>query len=136
MNIRFPKLLITDDDRSLRDTLSGLFQARGFDVVLAADGHQAVELATSQEPHLALMDLHLPGINGLDAVRRVWRDHLEQPDRSLPCIMISALWDEATLSQAQSLSVYSTLSKPISVREITDTVNQAMRHFYDWPGNN
>ena len=65
------KLLIVEDDIANRDMLSRRLIRRGFEVVGAADGLQAVELAHSEHPDLILMDISLPELDGLDATRQI-----------------------------------------------------------------
>src|SRR6266568_2007921 len=58
-------LLITDDDRGARETLREIFEPVGFRTLLAESGEEAIDIAQSQDVHLALMDMHLPRLTGL-----------------------------------------------------------------------
>jgi CheY-like chemotaxis protein len=66
-----PRLLLVEDNPDNRDMLSRRLTRRGFDLVFAADGAQAIELAASEPPDLILMDLSLPVIDGWEATRRI-----------------------------------------------------------------
>jgi CheY-like chemotaxis protein len=66
-----PRLLLVEDNPDNRDMLSRRLTRRGFDLVFAADGAQAIELAASEAPDLILMDLSLPVIDGWEATRRI-----------------------------------------------------------------
>jgi len=66
-----PSLLITDDDAALRETLGGLFQPRGFRVLFAGDGEEALRIVGQEEVHLILLDMHMPKLTGLETLRRV-----------------------------------------------------------------
>lgn len=65
------KILLVEDNEMNRDMLSKRLQRRGYDVVLAVDGSQGVELATSEAPDLILMDMSLPVLDGWEATRRI-----------------------------------------------------------------
>lgn len=127
-----PSLLITDDDRAMRETLSEVFQRRGFNTLLARDGEEAVEIVSrqigSRQPlHLALLDMHMPRLTGLEALREVKRLH--QP---IPCILFSGALDDSILNEAAAIDVFSVLAKPLNFREITRLVGDAMRQTYEW----
>ncbi len=123
-----PAILITDDDRDFRETLREVFQPRGFQTLLAADGHEALEIVHRERVHVLLLDMHMPRLDGLETVRLV-----KQRKVVLPCILLSARMDEALAEKARSADVFSSLSKPIRFREVLDTVHEALRVTYDWP---
>ena len=84
-----PSLLITDDDAAFRETVGELFRPRGFRVILAGDGEEALQVVVREEVHLILLDMHMPKLDGLATLSR-----LKQFNAGLPCILISACWDE------------------------------------------
>jgi CheY-like chemotaxis protein len=120
-----PSMLITDDDRDFRETLQGVFQARGFRTLLAGDGQEALEIVATSQVHVVLIDFHMPRLDGLQAISRIHQIHTH-----LPCILISAGGDER-LGEGEAFSV---LAKPISYREVTRAVNDALRQTYNWEG--
>ena len=122
-----PSLLISDDDRGFRETLAGAFEERGFRTLIAADGSEAVNLIRSEEVHLVLLDMHMPRLTGLEALRQM---RVVQAD--LPCILISGAVDDEILSQAEAQDVFSVLSKPVQFRHVTATVRQALSAAYGW----
>ncbi len=117
-----PSLLITDDDTAFRETVAGLFRPRGYRVFLAGDGEEALRIVVREELHLVLLDMHMPRLNGLETLQR-----LKQFKARVPCILLSACWDAALLEQAQQADAFSVLSKPVSGRVITQTVEMALR---------
>jgi CheY-like chemotaxis protein len=127
MSLATPSLLITDDDRAIREALREVFEPRGFHTFMAADGQQAVSIVRQNIVHLVLMDLQMPGLTGIEAARRV-KEHRAE----LPCILISGAIDEEVLAEAEEVPVFSVLVKPISVRKVTDTVHLALREVYNW----
>lgn len=129
MKLETPSLLITDDDRDFRETLRDVFQSRGFHTLLAADGEEALDLLAHEPVHLALLDMHMPRLTGLETIRRIRQLDFEV---ALPCILISAALDAAIEEEARRQQAYSILAKPIRLREVTGIVQQALRQTYDW----
>lgn len=123
-----PAMLITDDDRDFRETLGGIFEVRGFRTLLAEDGEAAIQIVRREEIHVALLDMHMPRLTGLEAIR-----HVKQVRAIVPCILISAELDESLAAAAREADAFSSLAKPVRLAEITQMVTQAMRLTYDWP---
>jgi CheY-like chemotaxis protein len=118
-------LLITDDDRAARETLREIFEPSGFRTLLAESGEEAIDIAQRQDVHLALMDMHLPKLTGLETM-----SILRQLKGGLPMILISADHDEALLRQALSAHAYCVLAKPVSRNVVIYVVNRAIEKFY------
>ena len=66
-----PKILLVEDNEENRDALSRRLKRRGYEVILACDGRQGVDLARSEAPDLVLMDLNLPTLDGWEATRQL-----------------------------------------------------------------
>jgi CheY-like chemotaxis protein len=126
-----PSLLITDDDRALRETLGGMFQERGYRTLLASDGVEAVEIVRADVVHLVLLDQNMPRLKGLEVV-----GHLAQLELPPPCILMSAELDDGLQRAARLSNVVSVLAKPLRPAVISDAVAAAMRSRYDWPPMN
>jgi two-component system, cell cycle response regulator DivK len=82
-----PKILLVEDNEASADALARRLERRNFAVVIAADGHQAVSLAQSEQPDLVIMDLGLPGIDGWDATAIL---KAAVDTRHIPIIVLSA----------------------------------------------
>ncbi len=128
MNLVEPSLLITDDDRAFRETLREVFQRQGFRVFLAGDGEEALYVVRSHPLHLALLDMHMPRLTGLETIHRI-----KQLNLLLPCILISAGLDDILTEQARRAEAFSVLAKPVRFAEVTGAVSLAMRQTYNWP---
>jgi len=128
MLLKDPQILITDDDQDFRETLREVFEPRGFRTLLAGDGEQALHIIRRQEVHVALLDMHMPRLTGLETMRQVKRLRA-----ILPCILLSAKMDDALARAAQQAEAFSFLAKPVSFREITSIVREAMQVTYGWP---
>ena|SRR5205085_4920614 len=130
MILQHPSLLITDDDSSFRETLRFVLERRGYRTLLAANGEEALEILKHSDVHLALLDMHMPKLTGLETLRRVRQMHSR-----LPCILLSARLDDALIQQARIAEAFSVLSKPISRDTLTSTVELAIRRTYEDPSD-
>jgi two-component system cell cycle response regulator DivK len=81
------RILLVEDNEMNRDMLSRRLERRGYEVVIAVDGQQGVELARSAQPSLVLMDMSLPVMDGWEATRRIRAD---PATRHLPVIALTA----------------------------------------------
>ena len=122
-----PSLLISDDDLSFRETLEDVFAPRGFRILLASDGEEALHIVQTQEVHLALLDMHMPKLTGLETLRRV-----KQFKAMLPCILLSAQLDDMLIEQALLAHAFLVLPKTVTLRQITGAVWQALERTYHW----
>src|ERR1700747_440560 len=82
-----PKILLVEDNEMNRDMLARGVIRNGYQVVMALDGRQAVEMAASEEPDLILMDMSLPGLDGWEATRQI---KAAAPTRTIPVIALTA----------------------------------------------
>jgi two-component system cell cycle response regulator DivK len=82
-----PKILLVEDNEMNRDMLSRRLSRNGYEVVIAVDGQQGVDMATSERPDLILMDMSLPVIDGWEATRRI---KAEDATRKIPVIALTS----------------------------------------------
>jgi two-component system cell cycle response regulator DivK len=82
-----PKILLVEDDEMNRDMLSRRLERRGYKVVIALDGEQAVAMARSEDPDLILMDMSLPVLDGWEATRQI---RAASETRAVPIIALTA----------------------------------------------
>ena len=129
MLLETPSLLITDDDPGFRETLRVVFEPTGFRTLLAGDGEEALQIVHREKVHLVLLDVHMPKLTGLETLRL-----LKEFRAMLPCILLSAQLDDSTIEQARLAHAYSVLSKTVTIRQITNTVFQALQRTYAWHG--
>ena len=116
------KVLIVDDDPTVRESLRGLLEQRGLTPVGAAsNGHEAVSLASSLEPDVIVMDRMMPGMDGVEATRRIKQTH---PDTQV--ILLSAQLDDEVQREGEGMGVYCYLAKGCSDNLIVDMVTRAI----------
>ena len=90
-------VLVVDDDRHVRAGLSRLLRSAGFSVTCACDGREAISHLTEATPHLVLLDLVMPDIDGFEVLRHI---RSEPRSATIPVIMLSASSDPAVRRQA------------------------------------
>ena len=112
-----PKILLVEDNEMNRDMLSRRLLKQGFEMVLAVDGEQAIDLARSEAPDLILMDISLPGLDGWEATRRL---KAGPETRSIPIIALTAhaMAGDREKSLAAGCNDYDT--KHIDVRRLLE----------------
>jgi len=113
------KILIIEDDELNRDMLSRRLVRRGFEVVLAVDGLQGVEMALSEQPNLILMDMSLPVLNGCEATRRLKASPLT---RSIPIIALTAHAMNSDREQALDAGCDDFDTKPIALDRLLQKI--------------
>ena len=114
-----PKILLVEDNEMNRDMLSRRLLKQGFEMVMAVDGEQAVDLARSEAPDLILMDISLPGLDGWEATRRL---KARPETRSIPIIALTAhaMAGDREKSLAAGCNDYDT--KPIDFRRLVEKI--------------
>ena len=100
-------ILITDDDPAAREALRDIVAPQGFRTLMAESGEEAIDLVKTHEVHLALMDMHLPRLSGLETIAIV-----RQIRGGIPTILITGDSDENLIRRALSEHAYCVLAKP------------------------
>jgi two-component system alkaline phosphatase synthesis response regulator PhoP len=115
------KILVVDDEPEIVVICRDYLQASGFEVISAGDGPQGLALARSQKPDLVVLDLMLPGMDGLDVCRSLRREG------NTPIIMLTARIEEADKLVGLELGADDYISKPFSPRELVARVRTVLR---------
>ncbi len=114
-------ILVVDDENSIIQTLSGILQDEGFEVISARDGETALQVVEDEGPDLVLLDISLPGLDGLEVLQQL-KEH--QP--LLPVIMVSAYGNVENAVKATRLGAYDFIEKPPHADKIILTVRNAL----------
>jgi two-component system response regulator RegA len=122
--------LVVDDDDIFRNRLCRAFVARGWEAIGAADGARALELASQSSPDLAVVDLRLPGMNGLDIVQG-----LRRLDETTCIIMLTGYGSIATALSATRLGADHYLGKPADADQILNAYKKISEGFSDPAGD-
>jgi len=109
------KILVADDSATVRQFLLEALSRRGYQVLLAENGEQAVSKARSERPDLVLMDVVMPGVNGFQATRQIARD---EATKHIPVIMCTTKSQETDKIWGLRQGARDYVTKPIDVDEL------------------
>jgi len=115
------RVLVVDDEPQIRRALSTNLRARGYEVDLAGTGEEALVLAAERHPDVVVLDIGLPGIDGIEVVRglRGWT--------TIPIIMLSVREDEADKVEALDAGADDYITKPFGMNELLARLRAALR---------
>jgi DNA-binding response OmpR family regulator len=116
-----PRIMLVDDEEPLRELVRPYLEAEGFDVIEASSGPSALELFNSQGAELAIVDVMLPGFDGIEFVRRVRRTS------DLPVILLTARREEGERVAGLRLGADDYVTKPFSAPELVARVQALLR---------
>jgi two-component system, response regulator PdtaR len=123
---RRERVLVAEDETIIRLDLCGLLEQSGLEVCAAArNGEEAVELARSTLPDLALLDVRMPRLDGIEAARRI----LEE--RPVPIVMLTAHDDEELVARAVGAGVFGYLVKPFREQDLLPAIRTALARHSD-----
>lgn len=118
------RILVAEDETIIRLDLRELLERAGFEVCAEArDGAEAVELARSERPDLAVLDVKMPRLDGIDAARRI----LEE--RPLPIVMLTAYGQDELVARAVEAGVFGYLVKPFREQDLLPAIHAARARF-------
>jgi two-component system cell cycle response regulator DivK len=113
------RILIVEDDRLSTTLLSDFLNAHGYTVFKTSEGLEAINLARDEQPDLILMDIRLPGINGLDVTRLLKQD---DQTKAIPIIAVTAFATAGDEIKALESGCAAYITKPVNVSELLRTV--------------
>jgi len=113
------KILIADDDNEMRETLSSMLEAEGYQVINAENGQEAVEMSRKELPALIMMDIHMPVMDGLRACKEIKTDSVT---KGIPVVMLTVEGSINEIQQAISYGAKTYITKPSSKAEILKVV--------------
>src|SRR6266508_1667687 len=118
---RRPRILVVEDDQTVAEVVRRYLERDGFDVETVEDGIAAIDRVTAAPPDLMILDLMLPGLDGLEVFRRV------RSFAPVPVIMLTARGDEHDRVMGLELGADDYVGKPFSPRELTARVKSVLR---------
>ena len=116
------RVLVVDDEQRVRRLLQTALTERGYDVITAASGEEALTAIAKRQPDIILLDLIMPGMSGLDVCRSV------RQDLSTPIVVLSAHGEEHDKVLALDLGADDYLTKPFGMEELLARIRVALRH--------
>jgi len=118
------KILLVDDENTLLETMAYNLEQSGYQVITAADGYSALEAARKEEPDLVILDIMLPGIDGLEVCRQLRREH---NTATIPILMLTAKGEEIDKVVGLEVGADDYVTKPFGRRELLARVRALLR---------
>ncbi len=116
------KVLVIDDERSIRHLLDTLFRRKGHDVVLAENGQRGLELFRQEQPDVIVLDLNMPVMDGLTVLRDIRDLNLDQP-----VIIFSGSWTQEREQQMRALGVTELVHKELSLDRLEEALGRLLK---------
>ena len=115
------RILIVDDEKSQRDMLAGSLKKEGYSVATAESGFEAIKFCQDKHFEVALIDLKMPGMDGIELLKK-----LKEINPEIPVIIMTAYGTIETAVEAMKLGAYHYVSKPINLDELKLNVKKAL----------
>jgi len=116
-----PRILVVDDDASVRDAIEAVLADEGFEVLVARDGHEAVARVVRSRPELVLLDVWMPEMDGIEVLARI-----KEVRADLPVIVLSGHGNVDMAVKATRLGASDFIEKPFSVDGLLSSINRAL----------
>jgi CheY-like chemotaxis protein len=116
-----PRILVVDDDSAVVDLMRQFFVNAGYRVEFAHHGGDALTLVQHDPPDVVLLDITMPGMNGVEVLERMLALHA-----ALPVIIVTARSDRALAAQTQALGAFEYVTKPFEFSHLAQVVNRAL----------
>ena len=122
-----PRILVVDDDPAINEMLTIVLEAEGFETESVTDGAEAVPMFRSYEPDLILLDLMLPGMNGVDICREI------RKESAVPIVMLTAKTDTVDVVLGLESGADDYITKPFKPKELVARIRARLRRSDDEP---
>jgi CheY-like chemotaxis protein/anti-sigma regulatory factor (Ser/Thr protein kinase) len=119
-----PCILLADDNEANISTISAYLTAKGYRLLLATDGQEAIDLAQAHHPDLVLMDIQMPTVNGLEAIRKIRQNRTLA---TIPIVALTALAMVGDRERCLAAGATDYISKPVKLRELTNLIQSLLQ---------
>ena len=116
-----PKILVIDDEQGIRNLLDTLFRRKGYDVILSANGQKGLELFRREQPDVIVLDLKMPGMDGLTVLQQI-----RSLDPKKPVIILTGAGTSETEQQVRALGVAEFVEKEFSLHRLGDALKRLL----------
>ena len=117
----FPSILIVDDEPSILQSLNGILSDEGFEVITAANGYEALKIIDSESPDLVLLDIWMPGIDGIETLKEIKKNN-----HYIQVIIITGHGTIETAVKATKFGAFDLIEKPLSIDKVIVAINNAL----------
>ena len=124
------KILVVDDEKDIVELIQYNLEREGFNVVPTYDGEKALEILDKESPHLILLDLMLPGMDGLEVCRLIKED---PKSKHIPIIFLTAKGEESDVIVGLQLGADDYVTKPFSPKVLVARIKAVLRRFAEKP---
>ena len=115
------KLLIVDEQYGIRILLNEVFQKEGYETFQASNGEEALSIVRNDKPDLVLLDMKIPGMDGIEILKRV-----KEIDKDIQVIIMTAYGELDMIQQAKDLGALTHFAKPFDIDEIREAVKKEL----------
>jgi len=115
------RILIVDDQYGIRLLLSEVFSKEGYLTFQASNGLDAIDIVKSQPPDIVLLDMKIPGMDGLEILKNI-----KKIDQDIKVIMMTAYGELDMLEEATKYGVITHFTKPFDIEQLRDTVSEVL----------
>ncbi|MBI4802937.1 MAG: response regulator [Elusimicrobia bacterium] len=115
------KILVIDDERDLREVMTELLETAGYRAISAANGADGVRMNEQENPDIIVLDLRMPGMDGIETLRRI-----REQDSGVSVVILTANGGAGTIREAAGLTVSEYLSKPFENQEFIKLIGDLL----------
>ena len=112
-----PRVLVVDDEADAVELLREFLAGKGYEVLTASNGEEALQKVKEERPHLILLDVRMPKVNGLEVLKRV-----REIDKEVGVIMVTAVNEEETGREALQLGAFDYITKPLDLKYLEQSL--------------
>jgi two-component system cell cycle response regulator DivK len=118
------KILVVDDNQDSRELVVKVLKNKGYEIIEATDGEEAIEKAVGEKPDLILLDISIPKLNGYEVTRRL---KSREEFKEVPIVALTAHAMKGDRAKALEAGCEGYISKPINIRELPDQVRSYLK---------
>ena len=116
------KILVVDDEADIRDFVYGFFMERGYTVLMASGGEEALEVVKAEKPDLILLDINMRGMDGIAALK-----HIRDIDKKVKVLMVTAIDEQERMDEACRLGATEYINKPLVLEHLENAVESNLK---------
>ncbi|BAY62989.1 two-component hybrid sensor and regulator [Calothrix brevissima NIES-22] len=122
-NTQSPLILLAEDNEANINTISSYLEAKGYRIIMARNGQEAIDLAYSQNPNLIIMDIQMPVVDGLQAIEQIRQN---QQLATIPIIALTAMVMLGDREKCLAVGASEYLAKPVKLKQLTALIEQLL----------